>query len=135
MKKILILTLISLAVVFGYSYNVEYYTEAKVPVSKSFTASDTVYSQEFDLEGKSEVSILTNLTGTANAGNYIFNDVQGYIGGTWVTIASDSAGVGYSAYTMRKSGTITIPAEKIRLRTRRIRTSSTLTALQQISGF
>jgi hypothetical protein len=135
MKKILILTLITFAVAFGYTYNVDYYTSAGVFASKSFTATDTVFSQEFDLQGKAEVSILTNLTGTANAGNYINNDIQGYIGGTWVTIATDSAGVGYSQYVMRTSGTITIPAEKVRLRTRRYRASSTLTALQQITGF
>ena len=54
---------------------------------------------------------------------------------TYTVVATDSAGVGYSNYVLRKEGTITIPETTIRLRTRRYRASGTLYSYQQINGF
>lgn len=141
MRNRIVATLLGLsfigAVAYGLSKNLEYYSNAGMTTktSVSYSATDTVYSQPIQLGDAQEVILSTNLSGTANAGNYIMNDIQANIGGTWVTVATDSAGVGYSSYTMRTDGTITIPENLIRTRTRRYRASGTLYAYQQINGY
>lgn len=141
MKNKVAITIISLsflsAVAFGYSVNLNYFSNAGMTTKTtvSYSATDTVYSQPIKIGDAQEVILSTNLSGTANAGNYIMNDIQANIGGTWVTVATDSAGVGYSSYTLRTDGTITIPESTIRTRTRRYRASGTLYAYQQINGY
>lgn len=141
MRNRIVATLLGLsfiaAVAYGLTKNLEYYSNSGMTTKTtvSYSATDTVYSQAIQLGNAQEVILSTNLTGTANAGNYIMNDIQANIGGTWVTVATDSAGVGYSSYTMRTDGTITIPENLIRTRTRRYRASGTLYAYQQINGY
>lgn len=139
MRNKVAITIISLsflaAVALGYSVNFKYNDGAGGAEAVSYSTTDTVYSQVFNLGDAQEVILSTNLTGTANAGNYIMNDVQANIGGTWITVATDSAGVGYSSYTLRTDGTITIPENMIRTRTRRYRASGTLYAYQQLNGY
>lgn len=139
MKNKIIATLLGLSFVFavalGYTVNFKYNDGLGTAEAVSYSTTDTVYSQVFNLGEAKEVNLSTNLSGTANAGNYLMNDIQAYIGGAWVTIATDSAGVGYSKYTLRATGSITIPENQIRTRTRRYRASGTLYAYQQLNGF
>lgn len=135
-KTALFVSLISAVVLYAaITETIVYKTAAGAKASTSYSAADTVYSQTIKLGDNQEVILTTNLVGTANAGNYINNDVQGLINGSWVTIATDSAGIGYSSYVLRTDGTITIPTNTIRLQTRRYRASGTITSNQEINGF
>ena len=138
-KHIAIILAISFigAVAYGFTKNLYYYTNDAMTTktTSTYSATDTVYTRPIELGSAKEVILSTNLSGTANAGNYLMNDIQANIDGTWVTVATDSAGVGYSNYVLRKEGTITIPETTIRLRTRRYRATGTLYSYQQINGF
>lgn len=135
-KTALFVSLISAVVLYAaITETIVYKTAAGAKATTSYSATDTVYSQTIKLGDNEEVILTTNLVGTANAGNYINNDVQGLINGSWVTIATDSAGIGYSSYVLRTDGTITIPTNIIRLQTRRYGASGTITANQEINGF
>lgn len=136
MKKIVMpILFVSLfsAVLFAVTNDITYYTDTNygTKVSDAFTASDTVYSKPIFLDNLEEAFLVSNITGGAG---YVHNDVQAQINGTWVTVATDSAGLGYSSYTMRNNGTFTIPTNTIRLQTRVTRSSGTVTVNQQISG-
>ena len=138
-KHIAIILAISFisAVAYGFTKNLAYYTNNAMTTktTSTYSATDTVYTRPIELGSAKEVILSTNLSGTANAGNYLMNDIQANIDGTWVTVATDSAGVGYSNYVLRTAGTITIPETTIRLRTRRYRATGTLYSYQQINGF
>lgn len=135
MKKIITIPLF-IMVLSGVLYsainkNVE---TAGTTGARTITSADTLTSKIYELDDSEYIVLNTNLTGVTGGNDYVFQAIQGYIQGSWVTIATDSAGSGLDSYVFRNGTTVTIPAKQIRILTYPTVSSATLTLYQNITG-
>lgn len=135
MKKIISIPLFILVLsgVLYAKYNKSVET-AGTTGARTITAGDTLTSKVYELDDSEYIAINTNLTGVTGGNDYIFQAIQGLVQGSWVTIATDSAGSGFDSYVLRNGTTVTIPTSTIRIQTYPTVSSATLTLSQTIQG-
>jgi len=135
MKKIITIPLF-IMVLSGVLYsainkNVE---TAGTTGARTITSTDTLTSKIYELDDSEYIVLNSNLSGVTGGNDYVIQDVQGYIQGSWVTIATDSIGSGLDSYVFRNGTTVTIPTKQVRIKSYPTVSSATLTLYQNITG-
>lgn len=103
--------------------------------ARVITTGDTLTSKIYNLDDSEYIVLTTNLIGVTGDNDFVFTAVQGLVQNSWVTIATDSAGSGYTSYEFRNATTVTIPVKQVRLLTYPTVSAATLTLHQTLNGF